>query len=73
MSAGELLQVYDLRDHGAWQRAHRHRRLWGRPFTDVHTLDTDHIALVFRAGGERWQAWERARLEWILKDAEAAA
>jgi hypothetical protein len=31
-------------------------------------LDYDHIALVFRSAGERWRAWERVRLEWILKD-----
>jgi hypothetical protein len=47
----ELQQVYDLRDPGAWQRAHYHRRLWGQSFTDVHILDTDRIALVFRTGG----------------------
>ena len=36
--------------------------------------DSDHIALVFRAGGERWRPWERVRLEWILeKDQERAA
>jgi hypothetical protein len=31
-------------------------------------LDYDNVALVFRSAGERWRAWERVRLEWILKD-----
>jgi hypothetical protein len=68
-----LLRVYDLRDPGAWQQAHRHRRLWGRLYTDVYALDTDHIALVFRTGGERWRTWERVRLEWILSSDEEQA
>jgi hypothetical protein len=69
MNAGELLpllRVYDLRDPGARQQAHYHRNLWGRLYTDVHVLDADHIALVFRSGGERWGVWERVRLGWIL-------
>jgi hypothetical protein len=61
-----LLRVYDLRDPGAWQQAHHHRHLWGRRYTDVMVLDLDHIALVFRTGGERWRAWERVRLARIL-------
>jgi hypothetical protein len=62
----ELVMVYDLRDPGAWQQGRRHRRLWGQLYTDVHTLDTDHIALVFRTGGERWRRWESVRLRRIL-------
>ncbi len=62
MNASELLpllRVYDLRDVGARQPAH----------TDVHVLDSDHVALVFRpAPDERWRAWEAVRLEWILED-----
>ena len=48
--------VYDLRDPNAWQVAHRHRGFWGKLYTDIHILDADHIALVFRPAGERWQA-----------------
>lgn len=62
MNAGErlpLLRVYGLRDPGARQQAH----------TDVHVLDSDHVALVFRpVPDERWRAWEAVRLEWILGD-----
>ncbi len=72
MNAGELLpllRVYDLRDPGARQQAHYHRNLWGRLYTDVHVLDSDHVALAFRpAPDERWRAWEAVRLEWILED-----
>ena len=72
MNAGELLpllRVYGLRDPGARQQAHYHRNLWGRLYTDVHVLDSDRVALVFRpAPDERWGAWEAVRLEWILED-----
>jgi hypothetical protein len=63
-----VIVVYDLRDEGAWQAAHRHRAFWGKLYTDIHPLDYDNVALVFRSAGERWRAWERVRLEWILKD-----
>jgi hypothetical protein len=59
--------VYDLRDPGVWEAAHRDRASWGRLYTDIHALDYDHIALVFRpAPDERWRDWERVRLGWIL-------
>ena len=61
-----LLRVYDLQPPGARQQAHRHLRLWGRPYTDVHALGADRVALVFRPGGERWHPWEGVRLRWIL-------
>lgn len=67
-----LTIVYDLRDAGAWREAHRHRRLWGHRFTSYYVLDQDHIVIVFRPGGERWEPWERVRLGWIL-DRERAA
>ena len=59
--------VYDLRDPDAWQAARRHRAFWGKPYTDIHALGLDHVALVFRpAPDERWRAWEGVRLQWIL-------
>jgi hypothetical protein len=73
MNAAPFTVVYDLRDANAWRGAHEHRACWGRLYTDVHTLDADHIALVFRPGGERWRAWEEVRLGWILKEAKPAA
>jgi len=69
MSAWQLLVVYDLRDPGAWQAAHRHRAAWGRLYTDIHALGYDHVALVFRpAPNQRWRAWELVRLSWILNE-----
>ena len=73
MVSDAVIVVYDLRAPVQWQAARRHRCLWGRLYTDIHALDYDHIALVFRSGGERWQAWERVRLEWILEDRERVA
>jgi hypothetical protein len=62
-----MMIVYDLGVAGAWQAARRHRASWGKLYTDIHALDTDHVALVFRpAPDERWRAWERVRLRWIL-------
>jgi hypothetical protein len=72
MNATELLplvRVYDLRDPTARQAARRHRSFWGKLYTDIHVLDADHVALVFRpAPDERWRAWERVRLRWILEE-----
>ena len=69
-----LVRIYDLRGPAAWRAAHRHRGFWGALYTEVHTLDTDHVALVFRlAPDERWRAWEQVRLRWILEDQEQAA
>jgi hypothetical protein len=72
VNAAELLplvRVYDLSDPAGWQAARRHRGFWGVLYTEIHTLDTDHVALVFRpAPDERWRAWERVRLQWILED-----
>jgi hypothetical protein len=62
--------AYDLRDAGARGQARRHRDCWGRLYTDIHILDSYHIALVFRpAPDERWRAWERVRLEWLQEQA----
>jgi hypothetical protein len=67
----EFVLVYDLRDPAAGQRARRHRRYWGRLYTDLHVLDERHVALVFHSGGARWLPWEERRKKWIL-DREAA-
>ena len=72
--SAELLVVYDLRDPDAWEAARRHRDAWGKLYTDIHALDLDHIALVFRpAPGERWRGWESVRLGWIFRDLEDEA
>ncbi len=68
-----LLRVYDLRDPATRQAAHRHRSFWGKLYTEIHALDNDHVALVFRpAPDERWRAWEQVRLRWILEERPAA-
>jgi hypothetical protein len=68
-----VIVVYDLSNPDAWEAARRHRGFWGKLYTDIHPLDYDHVALVFRSGGGRWQAWEQVRLEWILKDRDRVA
>ena len=67
-----LLRVYDLRDPAAWRAAHRHRDFWGKLYCDVHYLDADHVALLFRpAPDERCGEWEKVRLRWIVEDRAA--
>jgi hypothetical protein len=73
MNAPELIMVYDLSDPDACEAAHRHRALWGKLYTDIHALDYDHIALVFRCAGERWRPWELVRLSFLVEDLEARA
>jgi hypothetical protein len=67
--------VYDLRDPDVWERARYQRACWGKLYTDIHALDPDHVALVFRSAGPRWHAWEAVRRGWIVApdhDREAA-
>jgi hypothetical protein len=61
-----LLRIYDLRNPDAWRAAHRHRGFWGKLHTDVRALGADHVALVFRSGGERWRPWGGVRPRSIL-------
>jgi len=61
--------LYDLRDPAAWKQAHEHRQLWGKFYTDIHILDSDHILLVFRPGGPGWERWEQERRRMILGSA----
>jgi hypothetical protein len=64
--------VYDLRDPGAWDQANRARSTWGKLYTDVYTLDADHIVLVFRpAADPSWRDWEQVRARWILGELAA--
>jgi hypothetical protein len=75
MISAQLVVVYDLGIAGGWEIACQHGRTWGRLYADIHTLDDGHIAVVFRSGGDRWRAWERVRLGWILEqlqESEAA-
>jgi hypothetical protein len=69
-----VIVVYDLSDPDAWEAAHRHRGFWGKTHTRVHYLEENVVVLAFHpAPDERWRVWERARLEWILKDRERVA
>ena len=64
---------YELRDEDAWARAHQHRNLWGKLYTEVCFLDNDHVILTFRpASDQRWRAWEEGRRAWILGEEVAA-
>jgi len=73
MNAPELLMVYDLSDPDASEAAHRHRGYWGKLYTDIHPLDNDHIALVFRPAPDcRWRPWESVRLKWILEQLQGS-
>jgi len=65
----DLLMIYDLSDNSAWERARIHRDLWGRLCTDIYPISNDHIILAFRPKGERWEAWEKVRLQMILEEA----
>jgi hypothetical protein len=61
--------VYDLASPGALKASHRHRAFWGRRFTEIHELDNDRVALVFRPSPDaRWRPWEQVRRRWILDD-----
>jgi hypothetical protein len=73
-SPAVLTVVYDLRAPDAWSEACRHGRIWGRLYTEIHTLDAAHIALVFRpAPNVSWRAWQAERLRWIRAELEDLA
>jgi hypothetical protein len=46
-----IVVLYDLTDPGAWERAGRERRTWGRERTAIHGLDNDHVVIEFKPGG----------------------
>jgi hypothetical protein len=43
--------VYDLRDPDQWERTRDDRDTWGRGLSEVHSLDLDHVVIVFYPGG----------------------
>ena len=61
--------LYDPRDSAAWKQAHEHRQLWGKSYTNVYILDSDHVLLAFRTGGPGWERWEQERRRRILGSA----
>jgi hypothetical protein len=49
----DKVEVFDLRDAEAWERAGSARVAWGRHRSEIHTLDNDHVVIIFRGGEER--------------------
>jgi hypothetical protein len=45
--------VYDLRDPDAWEAARRHRNYWGKLYSDIHTLDAEHVVIVFHPAPDK--------------------
>jgi hypothetical protein len=43
--------VYDLRDPDQWEQARQDREAWGKALATVHTLDPDHVLIMFHPGG----------------------
>jgi hypothetical protein len=48
--------AYDLRDPDQWEQARQDREAWGKGRSTVHTLDPDHILIMFYPGGAGSQA-----------------
>ena len=61
--------LYDLRNSAAWKQDHEHRQLWGKSYTNVYILDSDHVLLIFWPGGPGWERWEQERRRMILESA----
>jgi hypothetical protein len=48
--------AYDLRDPDQWEQARQDREAWGKARSTVHTLDPDHVLIMFHPGGSVSQA-----------------
>lgn len=48
-----MVVLFDLRDPDAWLEAGAIRKAWGSRFSEVHALDTDHVAVVLKPGGAK--------------------
>jgi hypothetical protein len=46
-----LWVAYDLRDPDQWEQARQDREAWGKALATVHTLDLDHVLIMFHPGG----------------------
>ena len=46
-----IVVVYDLREPGSWEQARDERAAWGKELTKIHTLDNNHVAIVFGPAG----------------------
>ena len=51
-----LWVAYDLRDPDQWEQARQDREAWGKALATVHTLDPDHVLIMFHPGGGESQA-----------------
>jgi hypothetical protein len=45
-----MVVLFDLRDPDAWLEAGAIRKAWGPRFSEVYTLDADHVAVVLKPG-----------------------
>jgi hypothetical protein len=41
--------LYDLRDPTAWALACVDLDAWGRKWTEIHSVDNDHVAIAFKS------------------------
>ncbi len=46
-----IMIVFDLEDPDSWEQAREDRAAWGKELTEIHTLDNNHVAIVFMPGG----------------------
>jgi hypothetical protein len=51
-----LWVAYDLRDPDQWEQARQDLESWGKALATVHTLDPDHVLIMFHPGGAVSQA-----------------
>lgn len=52
-SQGGVTVIYDLSEPKVWDAALLARKGWGRRYSYVEVLDSDHIAIAFMPGGAR--------------------
>jgi hypothetical protein len=43
--------VYDLEEPDSWEQAREDRAAQGKELTEIYTLDSNHVAMVFKPGG----------------------
>ena len=47
----DRVTVYDLRDPEAGAQASADVDAWGRQWTEIHSLDNDHVVIAFKPRG----------------------
>jgi hypothetical protein len=46
-----IMVVYDLEEPDSWEQAREDRAAQGKELTEIYTLDSNHVAMVFKPGG----------------------